>query len=88
MTIPEVAERLREKASQSGDEELALLADQLRRRRRARRAEAASARMTTKLKDDICAFAAQHPEASQATIAAIFLVNQGRVSEALHGKRS
>ena len=88
MTIPEVAERLREKASQSGDNELALLADQLRRRRAAKKAPARSTPMSDELAEEIRAYRREHPKLSQALIAIAFGVNQGRVSEALHGRRT
>jgi hypothetical protein len=88
MTIPEVAERLREKAAEIGDAELTRLADELRRRRAARKASARSTPMTDELADEIRAYRREHPKVPQALIAIAFGINQGRVSEALHGKRS
>lgn len=88
MTIPQIADRLRQIASQTGNEELRHLASQLGRRRPVRKAEAISTPMSDEVADEIRAYAEAHPGLTQALIAIAFGVNQGRVSEALRGKRS
>lgn len=87
MRIPEIQERLREKAAEHKDPELDLLASELTRRSPSSRAKITSARMTPELADAIRAYSRAHPDAAQASIASIFNVNPGRVSEALAGHR-
>ncbi len=88
MTIPQIADRLRQIASQTGNEELRSLASQLARRRPVRKAERVSQPMTDELADEIRSYAAEHPKTPQSLIALAFGLNQGRISEALRGKRS
>lgn len=88
MTIPEIRARLRAKAQETGDPELAMLADELRRRPpnvRARRPT--SRKMTPQVQAEIMALAAKHPDWSNQDIAVAVGVNAGRVSETLNGYR-
>ena len=87
MRVPEVADRLRALSSETGNAELAALADHLRRRRPVRRADPVSAKMTDELRDGIRAYAKDNPTLTYAAIAGVFRVNIGRVSEALAGFR-
>lgn len=87
MKIPEIRDRLNELSSTHSIPELALLADELMRRKAKKKAPVSSAPMTPKLAAAIRAFAAAHPDFSQTRIAEIFKVNPGRVSEAINGKR-
>ncbi|MGE8129035.1 hypothetical protein ACQKQD_18840 [Methylobacterium sp. NPDC080182] len=87
MRIPEIADRLREVAAEQGLPELAGLADELRRRP-AQRAPARSRRMTDQIAAEIRQLHCEVPRMSQADIAKVIGVNQGRVSEVLKGKRA
>lgn len=87
MRIPEIAERLRDLAAERGIPELTGLADELRRRPAGRRAPAKSQPMSDELAAQIRAFRTANPRLSQVEISRRFNVNQGRVSEALKGKR-
>jgi hypothetical protein len=87
VTIPEIAERLREKARELNDGELMELADAMRRRRPVKRAEPTSRRMTGELRVAIREYAKAHPEKSQLEIGVHFGVNPGRVSESIRGFR-
>ncbi|ELT50978.1 hypothetical protein [Brucella intermedia] len=87
MRIPEIQERLIEKSQRYNDPELARLASELGRRSNAGRTPVKSARITPALKQKIRDYKSRNPDASQFEIAAVFNVNQGRVSEALYGKR-
>lgn len=77
-SIPEIRIRLLELS-----EEMAVLASELKRRPAIRKAKATSTKMGLWLRVEIRAYAHQHPEASLQSIAAVFNVNPGRVSEAL-----
>lgn len=87
MRIPQIRNRLRELSYLHSMPELDRLADELDRRKGAR-SPVASVPMTPELAAAIRAYAVAHPGVSQATIAEFFKVNQGRVSEALNGKRT
>lgn len=87
MTIPEVRARLRELALELDEPELKALADQLVRRRNRIPAESTARSITPGLSDAIRVFAARNPDMSEHNIGLAFNVNQGRVSEALYGKR-
>ena len=87
MTIPEIMRRLREKAAESGDEELEQLADELRRRPPVRRAPITSQKVTDELRAEIHRYAMDNPKESQAAIGRRFGVNSGRVSEIMAGFR-
>lgn len=88
MRIPEIADRLRGIAAESGLPELFGLADELRRRPAGRRAAPRSRPMSDDLVAEIRAFRHANPRMSQVEISRRFEVNQGRVSEALKGKRT
>ena len=87
MRVPEVADRLREKAAEHSDPELVALADHLRRRRPVRRAKPTSKPMTPDLEAKIVAYAKPNPALTYAAISRVFSVNIGRISEALRGFR-
>lgn len=96
MTIPEVRARLDEIAgelqllavrSSAIADELQLLGAELKRRRH--RVVPQTARsMSRALAAQIREYARDHPWASELDVANAFGVNQGRVSEALYGKRT
>ncbi|WP_099863794.1 hypothetical protein [Pararhizobium haloflavum] len=88
MRIPDIRNRLIEKAAQHNDRELAVLAEHLRRRKPEKRAPNSSQPMTPELKVLIQAYSLAHSKASYEEIARKFNVNIGRVSEALRGIRS
>jgi hypothetical protein len=95
MRIPEVRDRLYRLADAVEDQdlstELRFLADQLWRRRSQRSLTAdqriESDHMTPELASRIRRYAKQHPTMTMLAIGREFNVNQGRVSEALYGKR-
>jgi len=87
MRIPEIRERLIEKGQQYGDDELIELAIELWRRR-STRAPDESTPMSPRLAYQIRLYASLRPTATQRAIGNAFNVSQGRVSEALHGKRT
>lgn len=88
MRLPEIADRLREKAEQTGDGELTQLADAMSRRRPVKRATPRSARMTDTLRDQIRAYVRANPSKSQLEVSRVFNVNPGRISEATRGFRT
>lgn len=91
LTIPEVRQRLADIASRCTDpsakRSIRLLLVHMRRRPAAKRADVTSQPMTPDLADAIRRYARRYPSASQLQIAVHYGVNQGRVSEALRGKR-
>jgi hypothetical protein len=87
MKLPEVADRLRELSFTHQLPELFQLADEIRRRK-ATRAPASSAVMTTKLAGDIRLFVLSNPDMTQAAVGRHFNVNPGRVSEIVRGFRT
>lgn len=87
MTIPEIRARLHELADLHGIPKLHVLADATKRRPPVRKAPAKRRSLTPALEMLIRAFASAHPTAGYPDIADHFGVNQGRVSEALAGKR-
>ncbi|SFF77087.1 hypothetical protein [Methylobacterium sp. yr596] len=87
MRVPDVADRLRLLSSETGNDELAALADHLRRRRPVRRADPVSAKMTPELVAKIQDYAKANPSQPYSVIATMHGVNIGRVSEALAGFR-
>ena len=87
MRLPEIQARLRQIAEFHGLPELAVLADEMRRRP-SHKAPISSEPMTDELRDAIRAFARRHQHMTQVDIGRHFNVNQGRVSEALKGFRS
>ena len=82
MRLPDVAARLTELAV-----EIAMLSEQIKRRRRVKVAPPAARRMTKELAAQIRQYAKEHPTWTQMQIAKKFGVNPGRVSEAIRGKR-
>lgn len=87
MTIPQVRERLLALSIEHDLPELAALAEQTRRRHAGRKAPVASVALTPELAGRIRAYARKHPAETMVSIGVRFGVNQGRVSEALFGKR-
>ena len=87
MTIPEVRSRLRVLAVELDEPELKALADQLVRRRNRTGVRSTSNAITPDLSAAIRVFASRNPDMSEHNIGLAFNVNQGRVSEALYGKR-
>lgn len=63
------------------------LANDLHRESPVRKTPPAAAKMTPELADRIRRYAEARPRLSQLAIAVVFRVNQGRVSEAMNGKR-
>lgn len=87
-TIPQIRARLIELAAEHGIPELEELALETKRRPHVRKAPARSVQMTDRVAEDIRRYAAKHPRMPYAQIGVHFNLNQGRVSEALAGKRS
>lgn len=87
MRIPEIRERLFEKAAEHQDAELAELAAELWRRK-STKAPPSSTPITPELQKQIRIYAMFFPNITQSVIGNVFNVSQGRVSEALHGKRT
>lgn len=87
-TIPDIRDRLHELADQHHIDELHDLAEATRRRYHGRRAPARHGPLTDDEIEEIRKFAVTHPDTAEAEIAALFQTNQGRVSEALFGKRT
>lgn len=87
LTIPEVRDHLLLLAFKYDDPEIAYLVSQLIRRPAIRRAPTVSVPLTPELARAIRAYAKAHPDMTEHQISVRFGVNQGRVSEALHGKR-
>jgi hypothetical protein len=93
MRLPEIAQTMKQLA---GDPRLPAeisttlvdLADQMRRRGGGARRTPQSATMTPELADEIRAYHQKNKHLTQTAIARHFNVNSGRVSEALHGKRT
>ena len=91
MKLPEVREMLHNVADDPRmppdlAKVIKYLADETKRRRH-RSVEAVSVPMTADLARRIRAFAKANPGMAQFQIGQVFNVNQGRVSEALHGER-
>lgn len=87
MRIPQVRERLVTLSEEYDIPELAELAGQLVRRFNGRVAAPVSASMTPELAAAVEAYAAAFPAKSMHEVGQVFSLNQGRVSEILHGKR-
>lgn len=87
MTIPEVRERLYELADELHQPELKQLADELRRHYHGHRAPAISRHLDKDLSVQIREYVREHPDETMHLVGVHFKVNQGRVSEALFGKR-
>ncbi len=87
MRIPEIQNRLRDLAKETGLEELSALADSLSRRKPKRQGNVASTPMSDDLRERIREMAMANPDLPQSRIAAAFNVNPGRVSESIAGFR-
>jgi len=87
LTIPHIRARMRELALELDCPELDLLADATVRRYNGRRAPVKFPPLTSLQKQAVRVYALLHPEASQMDMANEFNTNQGRISEALYGKR-
>ncbi len=81
--IPQIRNRLRVIADETGIDELKDLADEMYRRPPVRRAERRSPTLTPDLAAKIKDYAMQHPKHHLQDIAEVFGVNPGRVSESL-----
>ena len=81
--IPEIRERLKAIADETGIEELKGLADEMYRRPAIRRAAKRSPTLTPDLARQIRQYAEQRPKDHLQDIAEVFGVNPGRVSESL-----
>lgn len=86
-TIPEIRTRLHELAIEHGLAELHQLAEETKRQYHGRRAPNRNPPLTPEGVEAIREYASHHPRAPLQDIAVHFQTNQGRVSEALFGKR-
>lgn len=87
MRIPEIRDRLKEIAAESGIPEIASLAEELTRRPARKRAPIESRTFTPELAAEIRQYVATHPTMTQVAVSRVFGVNPGRVSEATRGYR-
>jgi len=87
MTMEQVRARLYALAEEHGIPELHLLAEQTRRRYNGRTTPKVSDTVTPETEAAIRAYHAAYPDKALHQVARVFQVNQGRVSEALRGKR-
>lgn len=83
-SIPELRDRLREIAQETGLEELNQIADEMYRRPAVRRAKPRSPAVSPEMAEEIRRYAWEHQELHLHDVAHHFHVNPGRVSEALH----
>jgi hypothetical protein len=88
MRIPEIADQLRVWAEEWGRPELIGAADELRRRPSGPRPRTVSQPMTEDLAETIRSLKSANPRMTQIEIARKLVINQGRVSEVLKGKRA
>lgn len=93
MRIPEIAESIRSVAFDPrvpGDvrQKLLTYANEMGRRQNGERRRPQSATMTPELAQAVREYHAKNQHLTQTAIARHFNVNPGRVSEALHGKRT
>lgn len=86
-TIPEIRARLFELAGELDCPELSDLAEETKRRPPVRRAPKRAQHVTEALQEQVRDFAARHPRMPMRAIGQKFGIDQGRVSEALAGKR-
>ena len=87
MTLPEIASEIAEIGRTLGYRRLIKLAAMMKRRRNQRAAPQDRHKMTPAKRRKIRAYVSKHPDKTQLAVANRFKVGQGRVSEALHGKR-
>jgi len=84
MSIPDIRDRLREIAEDTGNDELAYLADPMYRRKlKETRAPVTSQKMTPELAAEMRKHLNRNPSASNQEVADHYNVNPGRVSDAL-----
>lgn len=81
--IPEIRDRLKVIAEETGIDELNHLANEMHRRSPLRRAAKRSPALTPILAAKIKDYASRHPKDQLQDIAVVFGVNSGRVSESL-----
>jgi hypothetical protein len=86
-TIPDIRRRLHELAKELGCPELALLAEETKRRPPVRMAPKRAFHITEELAAGVREYAVRHPMAHMRAIGQRFKIDQGRVSEILAGKR-
>ena len=82
--IPEIRDRLRELADETGIDELSSLADEMYRKQPEKRARTRSPKLTPEMAENIRQYALAHPDAHQQDIAEYFGVNHGRISQAIN----
>ena len=85
--MEQVRARLYALAEEHGIPELHLLAERTKRRFNGRASRKVSDTVTPETEAAIRAYRAAYPDRALHQIARVFSVNQGRVSEALRGKR-
>jgi len=88
MRLPEIRDRMHELAEEHGIGELHELAEETRRRRRQPPAPVVSATVTPELADAVRAYCVAFPDLSMHEVGRLFGLNQGRISEILHGRRT
>lgn len=88
MKMPDIRIRLHEIADEHGIEELHVLAEETRRRHNQAPAPKVSRKVTPELRRRVRRFADANPDVPMHKICTLFEVNQGRISEIKHGKRS
>lgn len=86
-TIPQIRARLEELADEHGIDELRELAEETKRRSPVRRARSTKPKLTDGQRQELAAYAEEHPDASYMEIAVAHDTTIGRVSEALAGFR-
>ena len=86
-TIPALREELRVLSYRLGIPRLREIADELKRRPARKSDKVIATPMTPELRDAIRDYAIANPSMTQVEVAAVFKVNPGRVSEAVHGRR-
>ena len=92
MTLPEIRHQLIKIAADARvpsdlSAEIVKLA-MATKKRRSKRSQTTSRKMTSELREAVHAYHAAHPTLSQFAIATHFGINQGRVSETLRGFRT
>ncbi len=87
MKIPEIQAELHRIAAERDLPEIAVLANELSRRKPVMKTRPRSRHVTEEVREEIRAFRRSNPGMSQAEIGRRFNVNAGRVSEALAGFR-
>lgn len=88
MKLPEVRSRLEQLADEHGIPELRTLAAHTKRRYNGRAAPIVSNPVTPALAQAVQSYVSAFPDTAMHEVAKVFKINQGRVSEILHGKRT